>query len=282
MGSHEQWQAEVLNIRRHHETRHQRGPQVVGRKRRRRHQRLRTEPHRNGHSPPLPDPQPPLRSPVSVARPPELPPQLGKNQFLEEHPYVAINFILNGTQHTRALVEPFPPEYPAHQVLRHAADALEMLEQGNTPGNDWEKATMRNQVALTARKVTAGVHSMTDEQVQALFDELLEAELSSLIMVTALNIGTGNDPDLKRVVTDHIDFPQVTIHHEDALRVLDHAAGKLSPTTMEHVAKAMGFLPRELGLHKTPVPAEHKARIMLAAEKAQIPHAIIRTLQQQF
>ena len=52
---------------------------------------------------------------------------------------------------------------PAHQALRHVADALEMLEQGNMPANDWEKATMRNQVALTARKATAGVHSMTDD-----------------------------------------------------------------------------------------------------------------------
>ena len=129
------------------------------------------------------------------------------DQFLEEHPYVAISFVLNGTQHTRALVEPFPPEYPAHQVLRHAADALEMLEQSNTPGNDWEKATMRNQVALTTRKATAGMHSLTDDQVQALFDELLEAGLPSMIMTTALNIGTGNDPHLKQVVTDHIDFP---------------------------------------------------------------------------
>ena len=27
---------------------------------------------------------------------------------------------------------------PAHQVLRHVADALEMLEQGDMPANDWE------------------------------------------------------------------------------------------------------------------------------------------------
>ena len=203
------------------------------------------------------------------------------NQFLEEHPYVAISFVLNGTQHTRALVEPFPPEYPAHQVLRHAADALEMLEQSNTPGNDWEKATMRNQVALTTRKATAGVHSLTDDQVQALFDELLEAGLPSMIMTTALNIGTGNDPHLKRVVTDHIDFPQVTVIHEDALSVLDHAGGKLSPTTMAHVAMAMGYLPKEVGLHKTPAPAEHKARIIHAAEQAGIPQRLIQTIQQE-
>ena len=204
-----------------------------------------------------------------------------QNQFLEEHPYVAISFVLNGTQHTRALVEPFPPEYPAHQVLRHAADALEMLEQSNTPGNDWEKATMRNQVALTTRKATAGVHTMTDDQVQALFDELLEAGLPSMIMTTALNIGTGNDPHLKRVVTDHIDFPQVTVIHEDALSVLDHAGGKLSPTTMEHVAVAMGYLPSEVGMQKAPVPPEHKARIIQAAERAGIPQRLIQTIQQE-
>ena len=204
-----------------------------------------------------------------------------RNQFLEEHPYVAISFVLNGTQYTMALVEPFPPEYPAHQVLRHAADALEMLEHGDTPGNDWEKATMRNQVALTARKATAGVHSMTDDQVQALFDELLEAELPSQIMVTALNIGTGNDPHLKRVVTDHIDFPQVTVHREDALNVLNNAAGKLSATTMKHVAMAMGYLPREVELQKTPVPADQKTRIIRAAERASIPQRLIQTIQQE-
>ena len=204
-----------------------------------------------------------------------------RDQFLEEHPYVAISFVHNGTQHTKALVEPFPPEYPAHQVLRHTADALEMLEQGDMPANDWETATMRNQVALTARKATAGVHSMTDDQVQALLDELLEAELPSQIMVTALNIGTGNDPHLKRVVTDHIDFPQVTVFREDALNVLNHAAGKISPTTMTHVAMAMGYLPREVELQKTPAPAEHKARIIRAAEQAGIPQHLIETIQQE-
>ena len=203
------------------------------------------------------------------------------NQSLEEHPYVAISFVHNGTQHTKALVEPFPPEYPAHQVLRHAADALEMLEQGDIPVNDWETATMRNQVALTARKATAGVHSMTDDQVQALFDGLLEAELPSQIMTTALNIGTGNDPHLKRVVTDHVDIPQVTVFHEDALSVLNHAAGKISPTTMKHVAMAMGYLPREVKLQKTPAPAEHKARIIHAAERAGIPQHLIKTIQQE-
>ena len=140
---------------------------------------------------------------------------------------------------------------------------------------------MRNQVALTARKATAGVHSMTDDQVQALFDELLEAELPSQIMVTALNIGTGNDPHLKRVVTDHIDFPQVTVFREDALNVLNHAAGKISPTTMKHVAMAMGYLPREVELQKTPAPAEHKARIIRAAEQAGIPQHLIETIQQE-
>ena len=204
-----------------------------------------------------------------------------KNRFLEEHPYVAISLVLDGAQYTKALVEPFPPEYPAHQVLRHTADALEMLDQGDIPANDWEKATMRNQVALTARKATAGVHSMTDDQVQALLDELLEAELPSPIMGTALNIGTGNDPHLKRVVTDHIDFPQVTVHREDALSVLNHAAGKLSPATMKHVAMAMGYLPKEVELQKTPVPAEQKARIVRAAEQAGIPQRLIQTIQQE-
>ena len=244
----------------------------------------------NDYVPNLTETDPPHLYPILNHRngQPFLPPDLQdcahsweRNQFLEEHPYVAISLVLNGTQHTRALVEPFPPDYPAHQVLRHAADALEMLEQGDTPGNDWEKATMRNQVALTARKATAGVHTMTDDQVQALFDELLEAGLPSMIMTTALSIGTGNDPHLKWVVTDHIDFPQVTVIHEDALSVLDHAAGKLSPTTMAHVAMAMGYLPREVGLQKTPVPAEHKARIVRAAERAGLPQRLIQSIQQE-
>ena len=52
----------------------------------------------------------------------------GKDFFLEEHPYVAISFFHNENQYTKALIEPFPPEYPAHQVFRHVADALEMLD----------------------------------------------------------------------------------------------------------------------------------------------------------
>ena len=209
-----------------------------------------------------------------------------KDFFLEEHPYVAISFFQQENQHTKALIEPFPPGYPAHEVLRHVADALEFLDPNSDSyphlGNEWEKSTMRNQVQLTARKAMAGVHSLTDDQTQALFDELLEAELPELTLGEALNVGTGNDPDLKRVVTDHIQFPQDTVRFDDARRILQHARGKLPTSTLEHVAKAMGFLPRELILHKTPVPAEHKARIMLAAEKAQIPRAIIRTLRQHF
>ena len=206
--------------------------------------------------------------------------------FLEEHPYVAISFFHNESQHTKALIEPFPSEYPAHEVFRHVADALEMLDENSDShvqlGNDWEQSTMRNQVHLTARKAMTGAHSLTDDQTQALFDELLEAELPQLTLGEALNVGTGNDPDLKRVVTDHIDFRQVTVCREDAKSILAHAEGKLSPATMGHVARAMGFLPREVGLQKTPVPAEHKARIIRAAEKAQIPHAIISTMQQHF
>ena len=209
-----------------------------------------------------------------------------KDFFLEEHPYVAISFFHNENQHTKALIEPFPPEYPAHQVFRHVADALEMLDPNGDSyihlGNDWEKSTMRNQIQLTARKAMAGAHSLTDDQTQALFDELLVAQLPRLTLGEALNVGTGDDPDLKRVVTDHIQFPQDTVRLDAAKSVLEHARGELPTSTLEHVAKAMEFLPRELGLHKTPVPAEHKARIIRAAERAQIPYAIVRTLQQQF
>ena len=191
----------------------------------------------------------------------------GKDFLLEEHPYVAISFFHNENQHTKALIEPFPPEYPAHEVFRHVADDLETLDPNSAShihlGNDWEKSTMQNQVQLTARKAMAGAHSLTDDQTPALFDELLEAELPQLTLGEALNVGTGNDPDLKRVVTDHIQFPQDTVRRHDAKIALEHAGGKFPTSTMEHVAKAMGFLPRELGLHKTPVPAEHKARIIL-------------------
>ena len=201
--------------------------------------------------------------------------------FLGEHPYLAISFVLDGTQYTKALVEPFPPEYPAHRVLHHAADALEIIDCDRTPGNDWEKDTMRNQVELSTRKAMAGVQSLTDDQVQTLFDELLQAKLPTLTMVTALSIATGDDPHLKRVITDHIDFPQVTVFHEDAKSMLEQAAGKLSSTTMGHVAKAMGFLPIELALEKAPVPSEHKTRIIRAAEKAGIPRRLITTIQQE-
>ena len=140
---------------------------------------------------------------------------------------------------------------------------------------------MRNQVELTAQKAMADVQSLTDDQVQTLFDELLQAVLPTLTMVTALSIGTGNNPHLKRVITDHIDFPQETVRHEDAKSMLEPAAGKLSSTAMGHVSLTIGFLPRELGLEKTPVPSEHKTRIIRAAERAGIPRRLIATIQQE-
>ena len=196
------------------------------------------------------------RSPTRVAKFPNEPPLTPeKDFFLEEHPYVAISFFHNENQHTKALIEPFPPEYPAHQVFRHVADALEMLDPNSDSyihlGNDWEKSTMQNQVQLTARKAMAGAHSLTDDQTQALFEDLLVAQLPRLTLGEALNVGTGDDPDLKRVVTDHIQFAQDTVRLDAAKSVLEHAAGKLPTSTLEHVAKAMGFLPRELGLHKS-------------------------------
>ena len=54
--------------------------------------------------------------------------------FLEEHPYVAISFALDGTQYAKALVEPFPPEYPVSRILHHAADALEIIDFDGAPG----------------------------------------------------------------------------------------------------------------------------------------------------
>ena len=155
---------------------------------------------------------------------------------------MALTFARNA--YTKALTEPFPPAYPAHEVLRHTADAIELLQRDGTPGNSWEKATMRHQVELTVHKALAGVHSLADEQVQTLFDNLLLAELPSQTMLQALHVATGNDPLLKRVVTDHIDFPQITVSEDDAKYLLEQATGKLSATTMKDVAVPMGFTPR--------------------------------------
>ena len=89
------------------------------------------------------------------------------------------------------------------------------------------------------------------------------------------------DPHLKQVLNDHIDFPQGTVLREDTLSVLNHAPGKISPTTMTHVAMAMGYLPREVELQQTTAPAEHRARIIHAAERADIPQHLIQTIQQE-
>ena len=64
---------------------------------------------------------------------------------------MAVRFVFAGSQNTQALVEPYPPEYPAHQVLHHAADALEMLEQTDAPGSEWERQTTGNQVEMAVR-----------------------------------------------------------------------------------------------------------------------------------
>ena len=100
-------------------------------------------------------------------------------------------------------------------------------------------------------------------------------------MVQALNIATGNNPLLKRVVTDHIDFPQVMVHDDDAKRLLEQADGRISTTTMKHIATAMGFLPTQLNLQPSAVPPEQKARIVRAAEKAGIPQRLISTIKQE-
>ena len=86
---------------------------------------------------------------------------------------------------------------------------------------------------------------------------------------------------MKRVITDHVQFPQVLASEEDAKSMLEQTAGKLSSTTMGHVSLAMGFLPRELGLEKAPVPSEHKTRIIRATERAGIPRRLIATIQQE-
>ena len=198
------------------------------------------------------------------------------DHYLEEHPYVAVSFVFAGSQNTQALVEPFPPEYPAHQVLRHAADALEMLEQVDVPGNEWEQQTMRNQVEIAARKGTRQVHTLTEGQVDNFLHALLETATPPLALATALCVATGNDPHLKRVLTDHISLPQETVLQEDATDILRCADGKTSPTTMRHIARAMGYLPAELATQPMAMPPEHRARSIRAAQVAQLPQGSVQ------
>lgn len=203
------------------------------------------------------------------------------DHYLEEHPYMAVSFVFAGSQNTQALVEPFPPEYPAHQVLRHTADALEMLEQTDVPGNEWEQQTMRNQVEIAARKAVRHVHTLTEEQVDSFLHALLESATPPLALATALCVATGNDPHLKRVLTDHVSLPQETVMQEDATDILRYADGKTSPTTMLHIARAMGYLPAELGMQPMPMQPEHRARIMRAAQVAQLPQHLIQELERE-
>ena len=210
------------------------------------------------------------------------------NPYLEEHPYIAISLVVGDTQYTKALVDPFPLAYPAHQVIHHVADAIEMLEQYDGPANDWEIATMRDQANITLRKAMAGVHSLTEDQVGTLFDELLDAQLPTLTMVTALHVATGNDPHLKRIITDNVRLPQTLVFEEDAKRILERAKGKMLPVTMGHIAVAMGYpqgsmwcSPQRIGLEEAPIPTEHKDRTIRAAKQAGIPSHLIDTLQRE-
>lgn len=203
------------------------------------------------------------------------------NPYLEEHPYVAVSFVFAGSQHTQALVEPFPPEYPVHQVLRHAADALEMLEQTDVPGNEWEQQTMWNQVEVAARKATRHVHTLTEEQVDNFLHALLESATPPLAVATALCVATGNDPHLKRVLTDHISLPQETVLQEDATDILRYAEGKTSPNTIRHIARAMGYLPSELAMQPMPIPPDHRARIIRAGRSVHLPQHLIKGLERE-
>ena len=203
------------------------------------------------------------------------------DHYLEEHPYVAVSFVFAGSQNTQALVEPFPSEYPAHQVLRHAADALEMLDHTDVPGNEWEQQTMRNQVEIAARKAVRHVHTLTEGQVDNFLHALLETATPPLAVATALCIATGNDPHLKRVLTDHISLPQETVLQDDATDILRYADGKTSPTTMRHIARAMGYLPVELAMQPMPMPPDHRARIIRAAQVAQLPQHLILELHRE-
>ena len=203
------------------------------------------------------------------------------DHYLEEHPYVAVSFVFAGSQYTQALVEPFPPEYPAHQVLRHAGDALEMLDQTDVLGNEWERQTMRNQVEIAARKAARHVHTLTEEQVDNFLHALLESATPPLALATALCVATGNDPHLKRVLTDHISLPQETVLQEDATDILRHANGITSPATMRHIARAMGYLPAELAVQPMPMPPDHRARIIRAAQVARLPQHLIQELQRE-
>ena len=203
------------------------------------------------------------------------------DHYLAEHPYVAVSFVFAGSQNTQALVEAFPPEYPAHQVLRHAADALEMLGQTDVPGNEWEQQTMRNQVEIAARKAVRHVHTLTEEQVDNFLHALLETATPPLALATALCVATGNDPHLKRVLTDHISLPQEAVLQEDAMNILRYADGKSSPTTMRHIARAMGYLPAELVMQPMPIPPDHRAHIIRAAQAVQLPQHLIQELQRE-
>ncbi len=203
------------------------------------------------------------------------------DHYLEEHPYVAVSFVFAGSQNTQALVEPYPPGYPAHQALRHAADALEMLGQTDVPGNEWERQTMRNQVEIAARKAMRHVHTVTEEQVDNFLHAMLETATPPLALATALCVATGNDPHLKRVLTDHISLPQETVLQEDATDILRYADGKTSPTTVRHLARAMGYLPAELAMRPMPILPDHRARVIRAAQVVQLPPHLIQELQRE-
>ena len=203
------------------------------------------------------------------------------DHYLEEHPYVAVSFVFAGSQNTQALVEPYPPEYPAHRVLRHAADALEMLEQTDASGNEWERQTMGNQVEIAVRKAVRHVHTVTEEQVDNFLHALLESSTPPLTLATALCIATGNDPHLKRVLTDHVSLPQEAVLQEDATDILRYADGKTSPATVRHIARAMGYLPAELAMHPMPIPPDHRARVIRAAQVVRLPPHLIQELQRE-
>ena len=118
-------------------------------------------------------------------------------------------------------------------------------------------------------------------EVDNFLHALLETATPPLALATALCVATGNDPHLKRVLTDHISLPQETVLQEDATDILRYADGKTSPTTMRHITRAMGYLPAELAMQPMPIPPDHRARIIRAAQVVQLPQHLIRELQRE-
>ena len=200
--------------------------------------------------------------------------------FFEEHSFLALQMIHQGRCYIKTLLESYPAGYPQHRVLSHVADALEMLNESPPDCSRYELRTLKQQAEFTARKALAGAHTVSEENVQQFFEDLLELELPEHIMISALSIGAGNDPILEHVLRNRIQFPQATAPELTRQGIVDAIGVKFPPSHLGHLATVLGCSARNLKMPPGPtITATELNAVVAASRSAGLPEHLAQAVR---